>query len=77
MSLGKDEYGTFVEAQRQLHVQRMAPVMGPSYSMVYGAFQGYFEEQERKAWSIITRYASLLSPAFYIPRNNDLIVVTI
>ncbi|MQL74500.1 hypothetical protein Taro_006865 [Colocasia esculenta] len=36
----KDEYGNFVEAQRQLHIQRMAPVMGPSYSMVYGAFQG-------------------------------------
>ncbi|MQL92054.1 hypothetical protein Taro_024674 [Colocasia esculenta] len=44
MSLGKDEYGNFVEAQRQLHIPRMAPIMGPSYSMVYGAFQGYFEE---------------------------------
>ncbi|MQL88568.1 hypothetical protein Taro_021137 [Colocasia esculenta] len=66
MSLGKDEYGNFVEAQRQLHIQRMAPVMGPSYSIVYGAFQGYFEEQECKAWPIITRYASLMSPAFYI-----------
>ncbi|MQL80504.1 hypothetical protein Taro_012953 [Colocasia esculenta] len=56
----KDEYGNFVEAQRQLHIQRMAPVMGPSYSMVYGTFQGYFEEQECKAWLIITRHASLL-----------------
>ncbi|MQL84481.1 hypothetical protein Taro_016988 [Colocasia esculenta] len=44
MSLGKDEYGNFVEAQRQLHIQRMAPIMGHSYSIVYGSFQGYFEE---------------------------------
>ncbi|MQL89360.1 hypothetical protein Taro_021931 [Colocasia esculenta] len=40
MSLGQDEYGNFVEAQRQLHIQRMAPVMGSSYSIIYGAFQG-------------------------------------
>ncbi|MQL99052.1 hypothetical protein Taro_031766 [Colocasia esculenta] len=66
-SLGKDKYGNFLEAQRQLHIQRMAPVMGPSYSIVYGAFHGYFEEQECKTWLIITRYASLLSPTFYIP----------
>ncbi|MQL84393.1 hypothetical protein Taro_016894 [Colocasia esculenta] len=33
MSLSKDEYGNFVEAQRQLHIQRMALVVGPSYSM--------------------------------------------
>ncbi|MQM23607.1 hypothetical protein Taro_056674, partial [Colocasia esculenta] len=33
MSLGKDEYAKFLEAQRQLHIQRMAPVMGPSYTI--------------------------------------------
>ncbi|MQL90830.1 hypothetical protein Taro_023420 [Colocasia esculenta] len=38
-SLDSNEYDTFIEAQRQLHIQRMAPVLGPSYSMVYGAFQ--------------------------------------
>ncbi|MQM13062.1 hypothetical protein Taro_045983 [Colocasia esculenta] len=44
-----DEYGSFIKAQRQLHIKRMAPIMGPSYSIVYGAFQSYFEEQERLA----------------------------
>ncbi|MQL93652.1 hypothetical protein Taro_026293 [Colocasia esculenta] len=33
-SLGSNEYGTFIEAQRKLHIQRMAPVMGSSYSMI-------------------------------------------
>ncbi|MQM20426.1 hypothetical protein Taro_053445 [Colocasia esculenta] len=66
MSLGKNEYVNLLEAQRQLHIQRMAPIMGPSYTISWGAFQQHFEEQELKAWPIITRHASLLSPAFYI-----------
>ncbi|MQM14696.1 hypothetical protein Taro_047628 [Colocasia esculenta] len=28
VSLDKDEYATFLEAQRQLHIKRMLPVMG-------------------------------------------------
>ncbi|MQM20637.1 hypothetical protein Taro_053661 [Colocasia esculenta] len=66
VSLGKDEYATFLEAQRQLHIKRMLPVMGSSYSITYGVFQTYFEEQECKALRIIQRHASLLSPAFYL-----------
>ncbi|MQL77742.1 hypothetical protein Taro_010154 [Colocasia esculenta] len=38
-SLGSNEYGSFIEAQRQLHIQRMVLVMGPSHSIVYGAFE--------------------------------------
>ncbi|MQM05071.1 hypothetical protein Taro_037874, partial [Colocasia esculenta] len=34
-SLGKEEYANFIEAQRQLHIQRMLPDMGPSYSMAW------------------------------------------
>ncbi|MQM20360.1 hypothetical protein Taro_053378, partial [Colocasia esculenta] len=50
MSLGKDEYTNFLEAQRQLHIQRMVPVMGSSYTIAWGVFQLYFQEQELKAW---------------------------
>ncbi|MQM11689.1 hypothetical protein Taro_044598 [Colocasia esculenta] len=59
-SLSRDEYADLLEIERQLHLKRMAPVMGPSYSVVHGVFQIHFEEQERKAWPIITRHASLL-----------------
>ncbi|MQM09885.1 hypothetical protein Taro_042766 [Colocasia esculenta] len=72
MSLGQNAYGPFLSDQRQLHILRMVPVMGPSYSIDFGAFQAHFEEQECQAWPIITRHASLLSPAHYLP-NNDLL----
>ncbi|MQM09662.1 hypothetical protein Taro_042539 [Colocasia esculenta] len=65
-SFGKDEYANFIEAQRQLHIQRLLPDMGPSYNISWGAFKNHFEEQELQAWPIITRHAALLSPAFYI-----------
>ncbi|MQL71658.1 hypothetical protein Taro_003976 [Colocasia esculenta] len=67
VSLGKDEYGTFIDVQRHLLIKRMLPDMGSSYSIAFGAFQAYFEEQECKALPIIQRHASLLSPAFYLP----------
>ncbi|MQM16658.1 hypothetical protein Taro_049616 [Colocasia esculenta] len=67
VSLGNDEYGTFIDAQRQLHIKRMLPDMGSSYSITFGAFQAYFEEHECKALPIIQWHASLLSPAFYLP----------
>ncbi|MQL83320.1 hypothetical protein Taro_015819 [Colocasia esculenta] len=54
MSLDHDEYGPFISAQRKLHIQRMAPIMGPSYPMEYGAFQSYFEEQESFYWCGMT-----------------------
>ncbi|MQM13810.1 hypothetical protein Taro_046736 [Colocasia esculenta] len=65
-SFGKDEYVNFIETQRQLHIQRLLPDMGPSYNISWGAFKNFFEEQELQAWPIITHHASLLSPAFYI-----------
>ncbi|MQM13138.1 hypothetical protein Taro_046059 [Colocasia esculenta] len=65
-SLEKEEYANFIEAQRQLHIQRMLPDMGPSYTISWGAFKNVFEEQEIQAWPIITHHASLLSPAFYM-----------
>ncbi|MQL84523.1 hypothetical protein Taro_017032 [Colocasia esculenta] len=63
-SLDREEYADFLEDQRQLHIKRMLPDMGPSYSIASGVFQIYFEEQESKALRIIQWYASLLSPAF-------------
>ncbi|MQM13274.1 hypothetical protein Taro_046199 [Colocasia esculenta] len=48
-ALGNDKYGDFILDQRQLHIKRMAPTMGPSYRIELGAFQAYFEEQERQA----------------------------
>ncbi|MQM08163.1 hypothetical protein Taro_041017 [Colocasia esculenta] len=38
LSLGTDEYGNFLSTQRQLHIQRMLPDMGPSYAISSGAF---------------------------------------
>ncbi|MQL96123.1 hypothetical protein Taro_028791 [Colocasia esculenta] len=65
-SFAKDEYVNFIEAQKQLHIQRLLPDMGSSYNISWGAFKNHFEEHELQAWPIITRHASLLSPAFYI-----------
>ncbi|MQM15088.1 hypothetical protein Taro_048026 [Colocasia esculenta] len=67
VSLGKDEYGTFIDAQHQLHIKRMLRDMGSSYSITFGAFQAYFEEQEPKALPIIQQHA------FYLPFHIDLI----
>ncbi|MQL74504.1 hypothetical protein Taro_006862 [Colocasia esculenta] len=49
VALGNDRYWDFISDQRQLHIKRMAPTMGPSYCIELGAFQAYFEEQERQA----------------------------
>ncbi|MQL82437.1 hypothetical protein Taro_014895 [Colocasia esculenta] len=65
-SLDKDPYIDFLEAQLVLHLKRMAPSMGPNYSVGTGPFKTYFERQEEQAWEIISHFASLLSPAYYL-----------
>ncbi|MQL79901.1 hypothetical protein Taro_012348 [Colocasia esculenta] len=67
LALGSAKYGDFISDQRQLHIKRMAPTMGPSYRIEFGAFQAFFEEQERQALPVIRRFGSLLSPAYYLP----------
>ncbi|MQM09785.1 hypothetical protein Taro_042658 [Colocasia esculenta] len=42
-----------------LHLKRMAPTIGPSYSVSFGAFKNLFEEQEVQAWETISHFASL------------------
>ncbi|MQL99375.1 hypothetical protein Taro_032099 [Colocasia esculenta] len=67
----RDSYLTWVERYK-LHIKRMAPTMGPSYQIEIGAFQAFFEEQERQALLVIRRFGSLLSPAHYLsvsPQN--------
>ncbi|MQL72379.1 hypothetical protein Taro_004710 [Colocasia esculenta] len=39
IALGTDKYGDFISDQRELHIKRMAPTMGPSYRIELGAFQ--------------------------------------
>ncbi|MQM13124.1 hypothetical protein Taro_046046 [Colocasia esculenta] len=60
IALGSAKYGDFISDQRQLHIKRMVPTMGPSYQIEF------FEEQERQAFPVIRRFASLLSPAYYL-----------
>ncbi|MQM14387.1 hypothetical protein Taro_047314 [Colocasia esculenta] len=71
VALGNDKYWDFISDQRQLHIKRMAPTMGPSYCIELGAFQAYFEEQERQALPVIRHFASLLSPAFYLSEPSN------
>ncbi|MQL72660.1 hypothetical protein Taro_004979 [Colocasia esculenta] len=66
-SFPRDQYADFLDEQLVLHHKRMAPTMGPSYSLAPGIFRLYFEQQEDKAWEVISHYTSLLSPAFYLP----------
>ncbi|MQL93551.1 hypothetical protein Taro_026202 [Colocasia esculenta] len=68
-SLDRDPYIDFLEAQLVLHLRRMAPSMGPNYSVGPGPFKTYFERQEEHAWEIISHFASLLSPAYYLPED--------
>ncbi|MQL68025.1 hypothetical protein Taro_000317 [Colocasia esculenta] len=43
----KNLFGPFIQKEiKQLHIKRMAPTMGPSYQIEFGAFQAFFEEQE-------------------------------
>ncbi|MQL98490.1 hypothetical protein Taro_031204 [Colocasia esculenta] len=66
LALGSVKYGDFISDQRQLHIKRMAPTIGPSYQIDFGAFQAFSEEQEHQALPIIRRFGSLLSPAYYL-----------
>ncbi|MQL97227.1 hypothetical protein Taro_029919 [Colocasia esculenta] len=61
-TLDKDQYVHFLEEQRQLYIERMRPEMGVSFTIDSGIFQQFFEEQEIKAWELISQHASLLSP---------------
>ncbi|MQL94937.1 hypothetical protein Taro_027603 [Colocasia esculenta] len=67
VSLDRDPYHDFLEAQLVLHLKRMAPSMGPNYSVGPGPFKTYFEKREEQAWEIISHFASLLSSAYYLP----------
>ncbi|MQM09760.1 hypothetical protein Taro_042634 [Colocasia esculenta] len=67
MNMDKDAYTDLLYQHLDLHLKRMAPTMGPSYSVSFGAFKNLFEEQEVQAWETISHFASLLSPAFYLP----------
>ncbi|MQL94590.1 hypothetical protein Taro_027248 [Colocasia esculenta] len=59
-------YKLALGSAKQLHIKRMAPTMGPSYQIEFGAFQAFVEEQERQALPVIRRFGSLLSPAHYL-----------
>ncbi|MQL76863.1 hypothetical protein Taro_009265 [Colocasia esculenta] len=67
--LDKDQYGAFLEQQRQLYIQRTLPAMGSSFSVAPGVFHQLFEDMEIKAWAVISQHASLLSPLYYIAPN--------
>ncbi|MQM11144.1 hypothetical protein Taro_044047 [Colocasia esculenta] len=67
ISLDRDAYANFLDEQLALHLKRMAPSMGPKYTLAPGVFRQVFEKQEEHTWEIISRFASLLSPAFYLP----------
>ncbi|MQM18122.1 hypothetical protein Taro_051108 [Colocasia esculenta] len=71
-TLSNQEYTKFIEEQRLLHIKRLSLEMEPSYDISWGVFRDLFEEQEVKAWQLITRHASRLSSAFYMstPTNE-------
>ncbi|MQL84411.1 hypothetical protein Taro_016917 [Colocasia esculenta] len=48
ISLDRDPYHDFLEAQLVLLLKRMAPSMGPNYSVGPGPFKMFFEKQEEK-----------------------------
>ncbi|MQM08373.1 hypothetical protein Taro_041230 [Colocasia esculenta] len=68
-TMDKDQYALFLETQRQLYIQRMIPSMGDSFTIAPGVFRQLFEDQEIKAWTIISQHASLLSPMVYLPSS--------
>ncbi|MQL96534.1 hypothetical protein Taro_029219 [Colocasia esculenta] len=70
MNMDKNAYADLLYQHLDLHLKRMASTMGPSYSVSFGVFKTLFEEQEAQAWETISHFASLLSPAFYLPRNH-------
>ncbi|MQL78473.1 hypothetical protein Taro_010899 [Colocasia esculenta] len=67
MSMDKNAYADLLYQHLDLHLKRMASTMGPSYSVSFGVFKTHFEEQEAQAWETISHFASILSPAFYLP----------
>ncbi|MQM17763.1 hypothetical protein Taro_050739 [Colocasia esculenta] len=46
MSLDRDAYANFLEDQLAVYLKRMAPTMGPTYSLAPGVFRSMFEKQE-------------------------------
>ncbi|MQL69285.1 hypothetical protein Taro_001572 [Colocasia esculenta] len=73
ISLDREAYANFLDEQLALHLKRMTPSMGPKYTLAPGVFRQVFEKQEEQAWEIISHFASLLSPAFYllVPSQNE------
>ncbi|MQM06223.1 hypothetical protein Taro_039044 [Colocasia esculenta] len=67
--LDRDQYGEFLEEQRQLYIQRITPTMGSSFSVAPDVFHQTFEDMEIKAWAVISQHASLLSPLYYLTPN--------
>ncbi|MQL89703.1 hypothetical protein Taro_022283 [Colocasia esculenta] len=66
MTMDKEAYADLLYKHLDLHLQRMASSMGPTYSVSFGVFKTHFEEQEAQAWETISHFASLLSPAYYL-----------
>ncbi|MQM20055.1 hypothetical protein Taro_053070 [Colocasia esculenta] len=67
MNMDKNAYADLLYQHLDLHLKRMASTMGSSYTISFGVFKTHFEEQEAQAWETISHFASLLSPAFYLP----------
>ncbi|MQM14184.1 hypothetical protein Taro_047114 [Colocasia esculenta] len=67
--LDRDQYGEFLEEQRQLYIQRITTAMGSSFSVAPDVFHQTFEDMEIKAWAVISQHASLLSPLYYLTPN--------
>ncbi|MQM02038.1 hypothetical protein Taro_034798 [Colocasia esculenta] len=66
MTMDRSSYIDLLDKHYQLHLKKMAPTMGPNYSIAVGDFKQYFERQEEQAWETISHYASLLSHAITI-----------
>ncbi|MQL71577.1 hypothetical protein Taro_003886, partial [Colocasia esculenta] len=63
--LDRDQYGEFLEEQRQLYIERITPAMGSSFSVAPGVFHQTFEDMEIKAWAVISQHASFLKTWWY------------
>ncbi|MQM23604.1 hypothetical protein Taro_056670 [Colocasia esculenta] len=57
--LDRDQYGEFLEEQRQLYIQRITPAMGSSFSVAPGVFHKIFEDMEIKAWASLQRFLKM------------------
>ncbi|MQM19346.1 hypothetical protein Taro_052348 [Colocasia esculenta] len=65
MDMDRDSYADFLEKQLALHLCRMAPSMGPTYSISLGVFKPFFEKQEEQALHL-RRMAPSMGPTYSI-----------